>query len=95
MDVVEGTMRSSVKMWASNNLMNNGVYALPPTATVTIPNMIDNGTITDWVNGLRTWTYSPTGGTIVYTQTGGGLDYTISMTYNSYGDDDEDDGKKK
>jgi prepilin-type N-terminal cleavage/methylation domain-containing protein len=88
MDVVEGVMRSAVKMWASDNLLTNGIYAYPPTATVTIANMIENGTIFDWSdNGAGTWTYAPTAGTLVYNQTGGGTGYTIG--------DNDDDGKKK
>ena len=95
MDAVEGSMRSAVTMWASDELMNNGVYAYPPTATVTIPNMIENGEINDWVSGAGTWTYTPTGGTLVYTQTGGGVGYSISKTYNSGGDGDDDSTKNK
>ncbi|MEE9574310.1 MAG: type II secretion system protein [Candidatus Neomarinimicrobiota bacterium] len=87
MDAVEGVLRSAVTIWASDNLLTNGVYAYPPAATVTIANITEDGAIVDWSdNGAGTWTYAPTGGTLVYTQIGGGTGYTIG---------DDDDGKKK
>ena len=85
MDAVEGTMRSAVTMWASDQLMTAGTYAYPPAATVTIPNMIEAGAINDWVSGAGTWTYTPgTVGTLVYAPVvvgGVNTGYTITKTY--------------
>jgi len=83
MDAVEGTLRSAVTMWASDNLMTNGTYSYPAAATVTIAGMTEEGVINDWSDdGAGTWTYAPgTVGTLVYAQTGGGTGYTITKTY--------------
>jgi prepilin-type N-terminal cleavage/methylation domain-containing protein len=86
MDAVEGTLRSAVTMWASDNLMTLGTYSYPPAATVTIANMTENGTIPDWSDdGAGTWTYAsaPTG-TLVYAPVvvgGVNTGYTITKTY--------------
>ncbi len=86
MDAVEGTMRSAVTMWASDQLMTAGTYAYPPAATVTIANMTAEGFIPDWTdNGAGTWTYAPAPtGTLVYAPvTVGGVNtgYTITPTF--------------
>ncbi len=86
MDAVEGTLKSAVTMWASDNLMTSGTFAYPPAATVTIANMTEGGTIPDWSdNGAGTWTYAdaPTG-TLVYAPVvvgGVNTGYTITKTY--------------
>ena len=82
MDAVEGTLRSAVTMWASDNLMTNGTFVYPAVADVTIANMVEGGVISaDWTSATAgTWVYAPgTVGTIVYT--GGGASYTIVTTY--------------
>ena len=83
MDAVEGMLRSSVTMWASDNLMNNGSYAYPAATAVTIAAMTEDGAINDWSDDAAgTWTYAPgTVGTLVYAQTGGGTGYTITKSY--------------
>ncbi|MEE9572631.1 MAG: type II secretion system protein [Candidatus Neomarinimicrobiota bacterium] len=86
MNAIEGTLRSAVTMWASDNLMTNGVYAYPPAATVTIANMTEDGAINDWSdNGAGTWTYAPAPtGTLVYAPVAvGGVNtgYTLTSTF--------------
>ncbi len=82
MDAVEGTLRSAVTMWASDNLMTNGTFLYPAANVVTIAAMTEGGTIPEWSDdGAGTWTYASTAGTLVYVQTGGGTGYTITKTY--------------
>jgi prepilin-type N-terminal cleavage/methylation domain-containing protein len=82
MDAVEGTLRSAVTMWASDNLMTNGTFLYPAATVVTIAAMTEGGTIPEWSDdGAGTWTYASTAGTLVYVQTGGGTGYTITKTY--------------
>lgn len=86
MDAVEGAMRSAVTMWASDQLMTNGTYAYPPTATVTIGNMVETGVINGWTSGAGTWTYDATSGTLIYAAvTVGGVitGYAITKTYSN------------
>lgn len=83
MDAVEGTLRSAVTMWASDNLMTNGTFLYPVATAVTIAAMTEDGTIPDWSDDAAgTWTYAlaPTG-TLVYAQTGGGTGYTVTSTF--------------
>ncbi len=83
MDAVEGTLRSAVTMWASDNLMTNGTFSYPAANVVTIALMTEEGFIPDWSdNAAGTWTYAnaPTG-TLVYAQIGGGTGYTITATF--------------
>ena len=83
MDAVEGTLRSAVVMWASNNLLDNGTYSYPAATAVTIDSMTVDGAINQWSDdGAGTWTYAPgTVGTLVYAQTGSGTGYTVTKTY--------------
>ena len=86
MEAVEGTVRSAVTMWASDQLMTVGTYAYPAAAGVTIAAMTETGAIPDWSdNGGGTWTYAPgIVGTLVYAPvTVGGVNtgYTITKTY--------------
>ena len=83
MDAVEGTLRSAVTMWASDNLMTAGTFAYPATIAVTIAAMTEGGAIPDWTDNAGTWTYTPTGGTLVYAQVGGGTSYTLTKTYSN------------
>ena len=79
MDAVEGTMRSAVTLWASDSLMNSGTFAYPAPKVVTIANMIANGTLAGWTDAAGTWTYTATGGKLVYS--GGGTTYAVAKTY--------------
>ncbi len=82
MEAVEGTMRSAVTMWASDQLMTVGTYQYPTAAQVTIAAMTETGSIPDWTDGPGTWTYAPAPtGTLVYVQTGGGSGYTVTLTF--------------
>ena len=83
MDAVEGTLRSAVTMWASDQLMTAGTFAYPTAAQVTIAAMTESGAINDWSdNGAGVWTYAPgTVGTLTYVQTGGGTGYTLAKAY--------------
>ena len=82
MDAVEGTMRSAVTLWASDQLMTNGTYAYPATNAVTIAAMIEDGAINGWTDeGGGEWTYDATGGTLQYAQTGGGTGFTVTKAY--------------
>ena len=82
MDAVEGSMRSAVTMWASDNLVTNGTFSYPPAATVTIAGMIAEGAIPGWSDALGVWTYADgVVGTLTYAQTGGGTGYTITKVY--------------
>lgn len=82
MDAVEGTMRSAVTMWASNELLEGRNFAYPTPAQVTILAMTEGvDGIPDWSDdGAGTWTYGPgTVGTLIYT--GGGTSYAIAKAY--------------
>ena len=83
MDTIEGILRNAITMWASDQLATNGTYTYPGSATVTIANMIEDGTIKDWSdNGAGVWTYAfGNVGTLTYAQTGGGTGYTITKLY--------------
>lgn len=82
MDAVEGTMRSAVTMWASDNLMTNGNFLYPATTVVTIAAMTETGMINEWSDtGTGVWTYAPTSGTLTYVQTDGGESYTLAKVY--------------
>lgn len=82
MDAVEGTMRSAVTMWASDNLMTNGNFLYPATTVVTIAAMTETGMINEWSdNGGGVWTYAPTAGTLTYVQTESGTAYTLAKVY--------------
>ena len=60
MDAVEGTLRSAVTMWASDQLMTAGTFAYPTAAQVTIAAMTESGAINEWSdNGAGVWTYAP------------------------------------
>lgn len=72
MDAVEGTMRSAVTMWASNELLEGRNFAYPDVADVTIANMLESGIISaDWTSATAgTWVYAPgTVGTLIYSVT--------------------------
>ncbi len=43
MDAVEGTMRSAVTLWASENLVDNGTFSYPAASAVTIAAMVEGG----------------------------------------------------
>ncbi len=83
MDAVEGTMRSAVTMWASDNLMNNGTFLYPTAAQVTIAAMTETGVINDWSDdGAGVWTYaSGIVGTLTYVQVNAGESYTLAKAY--------------
>ncbi len=83
MDAVEGTMRSAVTLWASENLVDNGTFSYPPATAVTIATMVEGGVISEWSSAVAgTWVYATgTVGTLVYAQTGGGDGYTVTKTY--------------
>ncbi len=83
MEAVEGTVRSAVTMWASDQLMTAGTYAYPTAAQVTIAAMTETGAIPDWSdNGAGVWTYAPAPtGTLTYVQTGGGTGYTLTLVF--------------
>lgn len=87
MDAVEGTMRSAVTMWASNELLEGNNFAYPSPAQVTILAMTEGvDGIPDWSDdGAGTWTYAPgTVGTLIYTVTvvgGVNTGYSIASTY--------------
>lgn len=82
MDAVEGTMRSAVTMWASDNLMTNGNFLYPATTVVTIAAMTETGMINEWSDtGTGVWTYAPTSGTLTYVQTESGASYTLTKVY--------------
>lgn len=84
MDAVEGTMRSAVTMWASNELLEGRNFAYPAASLVTIGIMVEGGIISDdWTSATAgTWVYGPgTVGTLVYTQTGSGAGFEILKTY--------------
>ena len=83
MDAVEGTLRSAVTMWASNQLMTTGTFSYPAATAVTIAAMTEAGTIPDWSdNAAGVWTYAPAPtGTLTYVQTGGGTGFTITAVF--------------
>lgn len=82
MDAVEGTMRSAVTMWASDNLMTNGNFLYPTAAQVTIVAMTETGAINEWSDtAAGVWTYAPTSGTLTYVQTESGESYTLAKVY--------------
>lgn len=87
MDAVEGTMRSAVTMWASNELLEGRNFAYPAASVVTIPNMVESGVISaDWTSATAgTWVYAPgTVGTLVYAPVvvgGVNTGYIITKTY--------------
>lgn len=82
MDAVEGTMRSAVTMWASDNLMTNGTFLYPLASEVTIADMTETGMINEWSdNGAGVWTYAPTAGTLTYVQTESETAYTLAKVY--------------
>lgn len=82
MDAVEGTMRSAVTMWASDNLMTNGNFLYPLASEVTIAAMTETGMINEWSdNGAGVWTYAPTSGTLTYVQTESETAYTLAKVY--------------
>ena len=86
MDAVEGTMRSAVTMWASDQLLNGNNYAYPAAAAVTIAAMTQEGVINDWSSVVAgTWVYGPgTVGTLVYAPVvtaGVNTGYTITKSY--------------
>ena len=81
-DAVEGIIRSTVTMLASQNLIDKGEFTYPPAKHVTIAKITEKGFIQNWTdNGVGKWTYGPTGATLVYQQISGGKEYRINKTY--------------
>jgi len=70
MQAVEGAFRSAAVMFASDNLLDTGIYEYPDAATeATILLMMEDGFINDWTDAAGTWTYKGGFGTLVYTNT--------------------------
>ena len=68
MMAVEGAFRSAVVMYASDNLLETGIYNYPLAADAIVANMIEDGFITDWDAGVGgIWTYKGGWGTLTYT----------------------------
>lgn len=84
MDAVEGTMRSAVTMWASNELLEGRDFLYPAASEVTIAIMVEGGIISDdWTSATAgTWVYGPGDvGTLIYTQTNSGAGFEIAKAY--------------